>query len=95
MRLARLPFLRPSPLSVMKPSLPLISKSSSPSILEPFIAKPTRGKLRARLEVLVKKKRSIKRKTQASPEFREDTMRATYPFLFKDEGTWFSHLVLK
>ena len=25
----------------------------------------------------------------------EDTMRATYPFLFKDEGTWFSRLVLK
>ena len=25
----------------------------------------------------------------------EDTMRATYPFLFKDEGTLFSHLVLK
>ena len=26
---------------------------------------------------------------------REDTMRATYPFLFKDEGMLFSHLVLK
>ena len=26
---------------------------------------------------------------------REDTMRATYPFLFNDEGTFFSHLVLK
>ena len=26
---------------------------------------------------------------------REDTMRATYPFLLRDEGTWFSHLVLK
>ena len=26
---------------------------------------------------------------------REDTMRATYPFLFKDEGTWFSRLVIK
>ena len=25
----------------------------------------------------------------------EDTMRATYPFLFRDEGTWFSHLMLK
>ena len=25
----------------------------------------------------------------------EDTMRATYPFLFEDEGTWFSHLVIK
>ena len=26
---------------------------------------------------------------------REDTMCVTYPFLFKDEGTLFSHLVLK
>ena len=26
---------------------------------------------------------------------REDTMRTTYPFLFKDEGTWFSRLVIK
>ena len=25
----------------------------------------------------------------------EDTMRATYPYLFKDEGTWFSRLILK
>ena len=25
---------------------------------------------------------------------REDTMRATYPFLFRDEGTWFSRLIL-
>ena len=25
----------------------------------------------------------------------EDMMRATYPFLFKDEGTWFSRLVIK
>ena len=25
----------------------------------------------------------------------EDTMRATYPFLFRDEGTWFSRLKLK
>ena len=25
----------------------------------------------------------------------EDTMRATYPFLFRDEGTWFSHLVIE
>ena len=67
-RPARLPFLRPYPISVMKPSLPPISKSSSSSVLEPFIAKPTRGELRAHLEVLVKKKRSVKRKTQASPK---------------------------
>ena len=26
---------------------------------------------------------------------REDTIRATYPFLFRDEGTWFSRLMLK
>ena len=26
---------------------------------------------------------------------REDTMRATYPFLFRDEGTWFGFLMLK
>ena len=26
---------------------------------------------------------------------REDTMRATYPFLFRDEGMWFSRLMLK
>ena len=25
----------------------------------------------------------------------EDTMLATYPFLFRDEGIWFSHLILK
>ena len=25
----------------------------------------------------------------------EDTMCATYPFLFRDEVTWFSHLILK
>ena len=26
---------------------------------------------------------------------REDTMRATYPFLFRDECTWFNRLILK
>ena len=26
---------------------------------------------------------------------REDTMRTTYPFLFRDEGTWFSGLIFK
>ena len=25
----------------------------------------------------------------------DDTIRATYPFLFRDEGTWFSRLILK
>ena len=49
----------------MKPSLPPVSKSS---VLQPFMAKPTQGELWARLEVLAKKKMSVKRKTQASPE---------------------------
>ena len=26
---------------------------------------------------------------------RKDTLRATYPFLFRDEGMWFSRLVIK
>ena len=26
---------------------------------------------------------------------REDMMRVTYPFLFRDEGTWFSRIILK
>ena len=65
---ARLPVLRPSPPSVMKPSLPPISKSSSSSTLEPLMVKPTRGELQGRVEVLAKKRRSVKRKTQASPE---------------------------
>ena len=64
-RPTRLPFLRSSPLSVMKPP---VSKSSSPSILEPLITKPTRGELRARLKVLAKKKRSVKRKPPTSPK---------------------------
>ena len=65
---ARLPILRPSPLSVMKPSLPPVSKSSSPSALEPLIAKPTREELRVCLEVLAKKKKSVKRKIQTALE---------------------------
>ena len=49
----------------MKPPVP---KSSSPSVLEPLTAKLTWGELRSRLEVLAKKKRSVKRKTPSSPE---------------------------
>ena len=64
----RLSVLRLSPPSVMKPSLPFVSKSSSFFALEPLIVKPTRGELRDRLEVLAKKRRSVKRKTQASLE---------------------------
>ena len=64
-RPARLHFLRSSPLSVMKRP---VLKSSSPSVLEPLTVKPTRGELRSRLEVLAKKKRSMKRKPLSSPE---------------------------
>ena len=52
----------------MRPSLPPVSKSSSSSVLEPFTSKPTRGELRASLEMLAKKKRSVKRKPPTSPE---------------------------
>ena len=64
-RPARLPFLRSSPLSVMKGPVP---KSSSPSVLESLTVKPTRGELRSRLEVLAKKKRSVKQKPPSSLE---------------------------
>ena len=64
-RPARLPFLRSSPLSVMKPPVP---KSSPPSVSEPLIVKPTRGELQSRLEALAKKKRRVKRKPPSSPE---------------------------
>ena len=57
--------MRPSPPFVMKPSFPPVSKFFSSFALEPLIAKPTRGVLRAHLEVLAKKRRSIKQKTQA------------------------------
>ena len=49
---------------------PPVSKSSSPSVSKPLISKPTRGELRALLEVLAKKKRSVKRKPPTSPEGR-------------------------
>ena len=80
-RPARLPFMRSSPFSVMKRSIP---KSSSPSILEPLTSKPTRGELRSRLEVLAKKKRSVKRKPPSSlegcPPARGKTLKVgTYP----------------
>ena len=32
---------------------------------------------------------------EESTSEREDTMRATYPFLFMDEGTWFNRLRFK
>ena len=64
-RPARLSFLMSSPLSVMKRSVP---KPSSPYVSKPLTSKPTRGELRSRLEVLAKKKRSVKRKPPSSPE---------------------------
>ena len=64
-RPTRLHFLRSSPLSVMKRPVP---KSSSSSVSEPLTAKPTRGKLRSHLEVLAKKKRSVKWKPSSSQE---------------------------
>ena len=81
-RPVRLPFLRSYPVSVMKRLGP---KSSSSSVLEPLTAKPTRGELRSRLEVLVKKKRSVKRKPSSSPKGCPPTLGKTlkvgaYPF---------------
>ena len=35
------------------------------------------------------------RGVEESTLVREDTMRATYPFLFRDEGTWFGRLIFK
>ena len=52
----------------MKPSLSPVSKSSSSFALEPLTAKPTQGEFQARREVLAKKKKSVKLKTQASLE---------------------------
>ena len=37
----------------------------------------------------------LNRGVEKSTWEREDTMWATYPFLFTDEGTWFSRLILK
>ena len=64
-RPTQLPFLRSSPLSVMKRFIP---KSSSSSVSEPLTVKPTWGELRSLLEMLVKKKRSVKQKPPSSPE---------------------------
>ena len=80
-RPARLPFLRSYPLSVMKRSVP---KSSSPSVSEPLTSKPAQGEIRSCLEVLAKKKRSVKRKPPSSsegcPPARGKTLKVgTYP----------------
>ena len=76
-RPARLHFLRSSSLSVMKPP---VSRSSSPYVSEPLIAKPTWGELLSRLEVLAKKKRSVKWKPPSScPLARGTTLKVGAP----------------
>ena len=44
-----------------------------------------------RLVKVLRKHRGVEETTWE----REDTMRATYPFLFRDEGKWFSRSMLK
>ena len=63
-----LPAMKPSMPPVSEPSPPLAAKSSMSFALEPPVLKLTRGELRARVEMQEKKERSIKQKTQASPE---------------------------
>ena len=67
---ARLPALRPSSPSVMKPSLPHVSKSSSSSALEPLIPKPTRGELRAGVEVLARRGSLIEGSARAAKSYK-------------------------
>ena len=50
--------------------------------------------LRCKTVRLVKVLRQHRGVDEATYE-REETMWATYPFLYKDEGTWFSRLVIK
>ena len=47
-------------------SPPLLAMETSPG--GPLVMKPTRGELQARVELLVKKKRSIKHKAQDPPK---------------------------
>ena len=37
----------------------------------------------------------VHRGVEESTWERKDMMQATYPFLFRDEGTWFGRLILK
>ena len=57
--------VNPSRPPALRPSLPSIMK---PSREGPSALKPTQEKLQARVESLVKKKRSVKHKAQAPPE---------------------------
>ena len=59
--------------SGVSPSCSPCSTSPLPPAMEtsprgPLVVKPTRGKLRARVELLAKKRRSVKRKAQDPPE---------------------------
>ena len=54
----------PSRALASRPSLPSVMKTSHEG---PSIVKPTREELQARVELLAKKKRSVKRKAQAPP----------------------------
>ena len=57
--------VNPSRPPVSRPSLPFVMK---PSREGPSVLKPSREELQARVESLVKKKRSVKRKAQAPPK---------------------------
>ena len=57
--------MNPSRSPALRPSLPSVLK---PSREGPSTMKPTQEELQARVESLAKKKRSIKRKSQAPPE---------------------------
>ena len=59
--------------SSVSPSCSPYSRSPPPPAMEtslggPLIVKPTRGELQARVELLAKKRRNVKRKTQDPPE---------------------------
>ena len=59
--------------SSVSPSCSPYSRSPPPPVMEtspggPLVVKPTRGKLQARVELLAKKRRSVKRKAQDPPE---------------------------
>ena len=57
--------MSPSRAPTLRPSLPFVMKTSREG---PLVAKPTREELQARVESLVKKKRSVKIKSQAPSE---------------------------
>ena len=54
--------VNPSRPPTLRPSMPFVMK---PSREGPFVVKPTKEELQAQVELLAKKKRSVKRKAQA------------------------------